>query len=72
MADPGYGFSIGAIIAVGHLAWKLYKRCKTAPESFYNISQELQSLHAVLKECEEAFTGSNYSSITGRQAGDYH
>lgn len=59
MTDPAsFGFSIGAIIAVGDLAWKLYKRCKTAPESFYNISQELQSLHAVLKECEEAFTGS--------------
>ncbi|KAK5077042.1 serine palmitoyltransferase component [Lithohypha guttulata] len=35
--------------------WKLYKKCRTTPESYYNISQELNSLHAFLKECEEVF-----------------
>lgn len=48
-----FGYSVGDFIAVGHLAWSVYKSCKEAPESFGNISVEVLSLHAVLKEVEE-------------------
>lgn len=64
-----YGFGVGDFVAVGTLAWSVYKSCKfqphsgcqpskmcagkAAPASFDNISMEVISLHAVLKECEE-------------------
>lgn len=48
-----FGFSIGDFIALGQLAWKVYRSCKDAPECFKNISQEVLSLHAVLREVEE-------------------
>jgi hypothetical protein len=47
------GYGVGDFIAVGTLAWNVYKSCKGAPESFGNISSEVLSLHAVLKEAEE-------------------
>src|SRR5947209_459240 len=48
-----FGYSIGDFVTIGNLAWNVYKSCKRAPESFGNISQEVLSLHAVLKETEE-------------------
>ncbi|PVH84539.1 ankyrin [Cadophora sp. DSE1049] len=51
-----FGFGVGDFIAVGKLAWSVYKSCKEAPESFNNISAEVLSLHAVLKEVEEALS----------------
>ena len=48
-----FGYSLGDFIAIGTLAWNLYKSCKGAPESFGDISSEVLSLHAVLKEAEE-------------------
>jgi hypothetical protein len=48
-----YGFGVGDVIAVGTIAWNVYKSCRAAPESFSNISLEVLSLHAVLKEAEE-------------------
>jgi hypothetical protein len=48
-----FGYSVGDFVAVTQLAWTVYKSCRDAPESFNNISTELLSLHAVLKEVEE-------------------
>jgi hypothetical protein len=48
-----FGYSVGDFIAVGTLAWQIYKSCKGAPESFGNIHLEVLSLHATLKEAEE-------------------
>jgi hypothetical protein len=51
-----FGYSVGDFIAIGALAWDVYKSCKGAPESFGNISCiscEVLSLQAVLKEAEE-------------------
>jgi hypothetical protein len=48
-----FGYSVGDIVAIGTLAWGVFKSCKEAPESFGNISSEVLSLHAVLKEAEE-------------------
>jgi hypothetical protein len=47
------GCSIGDFVAIGMLAWDVFKACKAAPEGFENISREVLSLHAVLKESEE-------------------
>ncbi|CZT00757.1 related to L-2,4-diaminobutyrate decarboxylase [Rhynchosporium agropyri] len=49
-----FGFGVGDFLAVGKLAWAVYKSCKDAPESFNNMSTEVLLLHAVLKEVEEA------------------
>ena len=48
-----FGYSVSDFITVGTLAWNVYKSCKAAPGSFANISGEVLSLHAVLKEAEE-------------------
>jgi hypothetical protein len=48
-----FGYSAGDFITIGTLAWGVYKSCKGAPESFGDISLEVLSLHAVLKEAEE-------------------
>lgn len=47
-------------VSVSTLAWTVYKSCKDAPESFNNISLEVLSLHAVLKEGEEVLTVQSY------------
>ena len=52
-----FGYGVGDCIAVGQLAWKVYKSCRDAPESFGNISMEVLSLHAVLKTVEEGLDG---------------
>ena len=48
-----FDFGVGQFISLGALAWNVYKSCKGAPETFKNISLEVLSLHAVLKEAEE-------------------
>ena len=58
----GFGFSVGDVAALGQIAWKVYKACKYAPESFKNVSQEVLSLHAVLKELEETYSGATLSA----------
>ncbi|MCJ1272192.1 hypothetical protein MMC22_012100 [Lobaria immixta] len=58
----GFGYSVGDFVAIGQLAWKIYKVCKDAPESFKNIAQEVLSLHAVLKELEETYSDANFSA----------
>lgn len=53
-----FGFVVGDFLAMGKLAWSVYKSCKDAPESFSNISAEVLSLHAILKEVEETLADS--------------
>ena len=50
---PPFGFGVGDFVAVGTLAWTVFKSCKEAPESFSNIHIEVLSLHALTKEAEE-------------------
>ncbi|KAH0537212.1 hypothetical protein FGG08_005991, partial [Glutinoglossum americanum] len=56
-----FGYSVGDIVLLGQLAWKAYKSCKDAPESFKNISHEVLSLHALLKEIEENLSAQTLS-----------
>ncbi|KAL8990455.1 MAG: hypothetical protein Q9169_008119 [Polycauliona sp. 2 TL-2023] len=52
-----FGFGVGDLIAVGTLAWKVYKNVykasNDAPDSFQKVHQDVLSLHAVLKETSE-------------------
>lgn len=54
--------SVGDFVALRQLAWKLYKTCKDAPEGFKDVSQEILSLHAVLKEAEEMHSDATLSA----------
>ena len=56
-----YGFGVGDFVAVGTLAWNIYKSCKAAPVSFSNISNKVLSLHAVLKEADKTISRSPLS-----------
>jgi hypothetical protein len=62
----GFGYGVGDIVVLVRLAWKAYRSCKDAPESFGNISHEVLSLHALLKEIEENLSAQTLSST--RQA----
>ena len=57
MVVPAFGYSVGDFVAVGTIAWNVYKSCRAAPGSFSNISKEVLSLHAVLKEADETIFG---------------
>lgn len=52
----------GDIAALGQLAWQLYKTCEDTPESLKTISQEIFSLHGVLKDLEETYSGALLSA----------
>ncbi|KAH0564724.1 hypothetical protein GP486_001886 [Trichoglossum hirsutum] len=59
-----FGYSVGDVAFLGQLAWKAYRSCKDAPGSFENISHEILSLHALLKEIEENFSAETLSSTS--------
>jgi hypothetical protein len=52
-----FGFSVGDFIAVGQLAFRLYRDCfmvtKGAPQEFQALTGELSNLHNTLKVLEE-------------------
>ena len=54
-----FGYGIGDVIALAQLSWSVYTSCKDAPVSFQNVSQEVLSLHTVLKEVEANLSGSD-------------
>ncbi|CRK13231.1 hypothetical protein BN1708_002587 [Verticillium longisporum] len=48
-----FGVGIGDVVLVSGLAWKLFKAYKDASEDFKQVSTDLMSLHAVLRETED-------------------
>lgn len=48
-----FGIGIGDIVIVSSLAWKLYKAFKDSGDGFKQVSADLMSLHAVLRETED-------------------
>ena len=58
-----FGYGIGDVIAVGKLAWTVYKSCKDAPASFGNVSQEVIALEAVIRQFDEVFEGQVLSQL---------
>lgn len=62
-----FNYGVADVVALGRLAWKVYISCKHAPESFGNISSEVLSLHAVLREFEDNLT--RHASSNSQQEG---
>ena len=56
-----FGFGVGDFIAVGQLCWKVYKKCKESPGNFAQLSAEVSSLQAVIKETEELVSEQSFS-----------
>ena len=50
-----FGFGVGDILAVSNFALKLYDDYKNAPHDFKDFSDEIKSLHIVIKNHESAF-----------------
>lgn len=59
-----FGFAIGDIVALGNLAWNLYKQCKNASAEFKEVQNEVLSLHAAVKELQDE--AENEESILNR------
>ena len=49
-----FGFGVGDIVSLSCLSWNIYQACKEIPARFDHVSQEVLSLHAVLKQIDEA------------------
>lgn len=52
-----FGFSVSDVVTLSRFAWELYVNCKGSSENFRNISLEVLSLHAVLKEFGDDLNG---------------
>jgi hypothetical protein len=48
-----FGVGLGDVFQVVKLAWDVYKACKESSEDFKRLSNEVASLHVVLKETED-------------------
>ncbi|PMD29363.1 hypothetical protein L207DRAFT_394586, partial [Hyaloscypha variabilis F] len=48
-----FGYSVGDFVAIGQLAWTVYKSCKGAPGEFQELARELSTLHTILHELED-------------------
>ena len=64
-----FGFAVGDFLAVGKLVRNVYSAYADAPEQFRNFSQEILSLHIVIRKVEDqlGITGSD-ASASGRVA----
>ena len=47
-----FGFGVGDFLTVGKLVWDVYSAYADAPEQFRNFSQEILSLHIVIRKVE--------------------
>ena len=47
-----FGFGVGEFLTVGKLVWDVYSAYADAPEQFRNFSQEILSLHIVIRKVE--------------------
>ncbi|KAL8883128.1 MAG: hypothetical protein Q9192_007431 [Flavoplaca navasiana] len=65
-----YGYSVGDFVLLGQLAWTVFKSCRSTPESFANISNEVLSLYDVVKELSDNLKKENPPS--SRLAGLQH
>ncbi|KAL9608481.1 MAG: hypothetical protein Q9167_006689 [Letrouitia subvulpina] len=48
-----FGVAVGDFIAVGNLAWKVYRSCKGMKAEFEEVANEARAAHTVLKELED-------------------
>lgn len=45
-----FGYSVSDFVLLGTEAWKIYKRCKSAPAGFSALQIEVKALYIVLQE----------------------
>ena len=55
------GYSLGDIIAVSRLAFKVYTAYKDAPSDYRNISDEVKSLQIIIDKAAKHFQGTTLS-----------
>lgn len=60
--ETSFGFSAGDFLVVGQLCWKVYKKCKDSPGNYAELSGEVSTLYAVMKETEELLSQQNLSA----------
>ncbi|KAM0270232.1 hypothetical protein ACHAQH_009514 [Verticillium albo-atrum] len=48
-----FGVGVGDVVLISGLAWKLFKAYKDASDDFKQVSTDIMSLHAVLRETED-------------------
>ncbi|KAJ3526809.1 hypothetical protein NM208_g11009 [Fusarium decemcellulare] len=48
-----FGTSVGDILTVGQMAWRLYQRCRSAPKGFTDLTIQVSALSVVLNEVGE-------------------
>ena len=48
-----FGFALGDFIAVGNLAWKVYRSCKHIADEFEEVGREALAAHTIVKELED-------------------
>jgi len=65
MSAP-FGFGVGDVLAVGTLVWNVYKTYEGAPEQFRDFSQEILSLHSVVRKVEDQLGISDLDGMAGR------
>ena len=59
-----FGYSVGDVLVVGQLCWKVYKKCKESPGNYAELASEVGALHNVVKETEELV---NEQKLTSQQ-----
>ena len=59
-----FGYSVGDVLAVGQLCWKVYKKCKDSPGNYAELASEVGALYNVVKETEELV---NQQKLTSQQ-----
>jgi len=52
-AEMSFGFSVGDFITISALAMNIYSSCKNSSRGFKSITNEVNSLHIVLKKTSE-------------------
>lgn len=48
-----FGVGVGDLLVATKFAWSMYKACKDSSDDFKRLSNEVASLHVVLKETED-------------------
>jgi hypothetical protein len=48
-----FGFGIGDFLAVGQLAFRVYRRCKDSAEQYKAASIDLANMHIAIKDVTE-------------------
>ena len=48
-----FGFGVGDFIAVGNLAWNIYRSCKGMSQEYLEVSREALVVHTLIKELQD-------------------